>query len=163
MKYKEKFKELIRFSLDGMREATAEIITNNLLKTKQILFSPILEGTKYYGLYRTSKDEVKIIDGETYTREVPFYYIVGGEWTWTDAALLKMYPQKAESIFLNIEEARAAAKELNEGKKESAEFLNKKLNIPDIENLESEIHKEATKSETHFDFGQMYNRFIKGD
>lgn len=146
----------------GLTRADEDFCSYGERKENANLFTYIPFFTIYYKVDRMSKNETKVIDGETYTRKIPYYYVVSKGCIWKDVNLLKLYLQREEKIFLNIEDARAAAKELNEGKNKTAEFLNKKLNIPDTENLESEIQKEAPKSVTHFENSQIYNRFIKG-
>lgn len=84
-----------------------------------VVVSKIPIGTTVYQLHQGSKDEVRIIDGEEYTRKVPNWYITHHKYSWVDAIADAERPERRDKpncrYYFTLEEARAERDRINAG------------------------------------------------
>ena len=84
-----------------------------------VLVSKVPIGTTVYQLHQGSKDEVRIIDGEEYTRKVPNWYITHHKYSWVDAIADAECPERRDRpncrYYFTLEEARAERDRINAG------------------------------------------------
>lgn len=84
-----------------------------------VVVSKIPIGTTVYQLHQGTKEEVRIIDGEEYTRKVPNWYITTHKYSWVDAIADAECPERRDRpncrYYFTLEEVRAERDRINAG------------------------------------------------
>lgn len=88
------------------------------------LLSKIPIGTMVYQINQGSTEEVRVIDGEEYTRKIPSWYITHHEYSWVDAIVDAEHPERETNprcrYYFTLEDARAERDRINAGGDPSA-------------------------------------------
>lgn len=84
-----------------------------------LLMAAMPIGTRIYRLHKGTSEDVRIIDGEEYTRKVPKWYVTHHDYSWINAVVDSEHPELKDEphnrYYLSLEAAIAERDRINAG------------------------------------------------